>query len=502
MPETIDDEQVRAAARRAGLEVALESPLPASLPVGIGTALFCAGTCSDRERPVLALEILVDGVAHRPRAVRMPRPDLAGGADGHRYRSGFWLTVPVAPHERPGAVVVEADVRLAGGERTIVPLGRIAVVEPPAPVISARPERAGPGLIAVCLASFDPDPELFAVQIESLRAQSDSRWICLISDDCSGPEASARIAETVGDDPRFVVARSPTRLGFYRNFERALSMVPPEAELVALCDQDDRWYPDKLQVLRAALGDAALVYSDQRLVDRHGRVLRDTMWKGRRNNHTDLASMLIANSVTGAATLFRRSVAELALPFPDSPGLQFHDHWIGLVALAAGDIAYVDRPLYDYVQHGGAVFGDVTGDSDVPPVPGRRRRRLGRRSSAGWRAAYFCGYLSQVVQAQTLLVRCAGVLTPAKRRVLTRYVAVERSPRQFAWLAARPLRAVLGRNETLGSEAGIARGILWRWLIGPRANVSALLGRATSDATFPDPLAFEQTRLRRWRARA
>ena len=60
-------------------------------------------------------------------------------------------------------------------------------------------------------------------------------------------------------------------MGFYRNFERALGMVPAEAELIALSDQDDRWYPDKLSSLRAALGGSRLAYSDARLVDREGR---------------------------------------------------------------------------------------------------------------------------------------------------------------------------------------------------------------------------------------
>ena len=89
---------------------------------------------------------------------------------------------------------------------------------------------------------------------------------------------------------------------------------------VALCDQDDRWHPEKLAVLREAIGGAGLVYSDQRLVDADGRVLRDTLWHGRRNNHTDLTSMLVANTITGAAMMLRREVAELALPFPDTPG--------------------------------------------------------------------------------------------------------------------------------------------------------------------------------------
>jgi glycosyltransferase involved in cell wall biosynthesis len=347
-----------------------------------------------------------------------------------------------------------------------VPVGRIDVVEPEPPPALGRP--AGPGLIAVCMATYEPDPELLRAQLDSLRAQTDTNWVCVISDDAS----SAPI--DVGGDDRFVVSRSDRRRGFYGNFERALQLAPAEAGLVALCDQDDRWHPDKLATLRAALGGAAMAYSDQRLVDARGRVLRETMWEGRRNNHTDITSLLVANSITGAATLFRRDVADLALPFPASPGLQFHDHWLGLVALAAGDIAYVDRPLYDYVQHEKAVFGDVT---QTRPRP--RRRRFLR----GGRGAYFLGYAGRAVQARALLARTDPA--PDKRRALERYLAAERSAAAFAWLA---LHGAGHRRETLGSELELLRGIAWRHARPP-------------DVTIPDPLAFEQRRLRRWRAR-
>ena len=135
--------------------------------------------------------------------------------------------------------------------------------------------------------------------------------------------------------------------------------------------------PGEARGLRAALGDATLVYSDQRLVDADGRVLRDTLWRGRRNNHDRPDLDARGQHVTGAAMLFRREVAELALPFPDTPGMAFHDHWLALVALAAGDVAYVDRPLYDYVQHRGAFFGAVT-HGRAPPRPARGMRWRGR----------------------------------------------------------------------------------------------------------------------------
>jgi glycosyltransferase involved in cell wall biosynthesis len=470
----------------ADLVASLESPLPAALPAGRGTAVFCYGTCFHRRARVERIELLADGVRHRPAASGMPRLDVfRARREPASFRSGFWGTVRVPAHERPGAVELALAVRVAGADEEVVSLGRIEVVAPP-----AGPPPADSGLIAVCMATFDPDPVLFQAQIESLRSQTDTRWRCVISDDCSSRERFRQMCAVLAGDERFTVSRCERRLGFYRNFERALRIAPPDAELLALCDQDDRWRPEKLEVLRGSLGTAGLVYCDQRLVAADGRVLRDTLWRGRRNNHTNLASMLMANTITGAATLFRREVAELALPFPDAPGLQFHDHWLGLVALAAGEVAYVDRPLYDYVQHSGAVFGEVSG--------GRQSRAHG--VLRGGRGAYFLGYLAREVQAQALLVRCAQRLSRTKRRALQRYIASARSPLAFCWLALRPLRALAGRTETLGSEAELAWGIAWRWLVALLAAAARRPGRLPCDASFPDPLSFEQRRLRRWRA--
>ncbi|HEX8856996.1 MAG TPA: hypothetical protein VF752_15480, partial [Thermoleophilaceae bacterium] len=104
------------------MEVNLESPLPASLPVGRATAIFCSGSSS---HDVRRIEIVVDGERHPVAAAGMPRPDLA------HERSGFWGTVQVPAHDAPGAVELEGAVRLADGREAIVPLARVPVVEPP-----------------------------------------------------------------------------------------------------------------------------------------------------------------------------------------------------------------------------------------------------------------------------------------------------------------------------------------------------------------------------------
>ena len=127
------------------------------------------------------------------------------------------------------------------------------------------------------------------------------------------PTGRRQLEEEIAGDERFAMARGP-HVGFYRNFERALALAP-DSELVALCDQDDRWRPDKLERLIAAIGRAELAYSDARVVRPDGAVVDPSYWSVRQNNHTNLTSLVLANSITGAATLFRRELLTDACHF-------------------------------------------------------------------------------------------------------------------------------------------------------------------------------------------
>jgi glycosyltransferase involved in cell wall biosynthesis len=450
--------------RPVELRARLDNSLPATLPASRSTALFLYGYAFHPERQVADLALLVDGVAHPPAAARMPRPDVHAWLGGLSRFSGFWGTVPV-PGRAGGTIDIAVRARLDSGETVEATLGTIPVA-PPAP-----PPPEPTGTIAVCLATFEPAEELLAVQLESLRAQTDPDWTCVISDGGSSPEALARIEAAISGDARFALHRSDARLDPYRNFERALTLAPPHAGLVALCDQDDRWYPDKLAALRGALDGHVLVHSDVRLVDSGGRVIADSLWHGRRRDEGNLASLLVANAVPGAAMLFRRELLGVALPFPEAPGVKYHDHWLALAARAVGSIGYVERPLYDYVQHAAAVQGRV--------AAGARARR-----SSG-RGAYFGGYVPREVYAQTLLAR------GGEERALRWFVAADRSCAALVWLALRPLRRFIGRDETLSGEVALVLGLLWRRF----ARI------ARRDCSVPEALGFEQRRLRRWRSR-
>ncbi len=464
------------------LACALDRPLP-TVVAGRPDVVLVAGRCEHPTQALRGLEVLVDGTPHAVEAWGMPRRDLPSGT------GGFWALVAVHAHA-PGTLDVAIRARLADGSVASAALGSLAVDR----ALLPGGTRSGTTIV-VCMATFDPDPELLRVQVDSLRAQTDTDWRCVVCDDGSGPEGRLALDDVLGDDPRFSLHPATERRGFYRNFERALRLAGPDAALVALCDQDDRWHPDKLATLRAALGDAQLAYSDQRLTEPTGRVLRDTMWAGRANNHTDLTAMLVANTITGAATLFRGGLLDVLLPFPDPPGYQFHDHWLAITALATGRVAYVDRPLYDYVQHAGAVFGDV--------ATGARRARPARRGPGAvlraWRAAHFYGWLPRALQAQTVLAR-APHIGRRERRALEAFVAAGRSPLGAARLALHGARHGRGPTATLGSERALAGGTAWRLLAGRAARTPRLRRGPLADAALPPLGDFDQPRLRRWRS--
>jgi glycosyltransferase involved in cell wall biosynthesis len=460
------------------LRARLEGAIPERLVVGRGNALFLSGWCYHRDQKIDALGIRAAGSQHPVATHSMPRADVfaSQGKESdphqHRYRSGFWSVVPFGAATGGERAEIEIVATLSSGEVATKRLASIAL-ESSRSVDGAVALRGQPGdgpLIAVCMTTYNPNLELFRAQIASLRQQSHGNWICLVSDDCSRPDLYAGIRQEIEGDERFILSQSPVRLGYYRNFERALGLVPREAEMVALCDQDDRWHPEKLEeLLNAVTPGVTLAYSDMNLVDEDFNLLSPTYWTDRRPNHTNLTSLIVANTVTAAASLFPRRLLDYALPFPVQIGHAFHDHWLAMVALATGRIAYVDRPLYDYVQHTANAYGSRGASWDERRK--RRGRGLGRwvpgraRLSAmllRWRLDYFYNACPARLHAEILLLRCADEISGRKRRAVKRMTKADRSLALAAWLGIRSIGARLRRSPTMGQERLIARGVIWR----------------------------------------
>ena len=325
------------------LRLTLESELPAELAVGRGSALFVCGWCFSPAAAIESLAFVVDGSEQPVAAHSMPRLDpfraLHPGVDPYAtadmdgdprsaedpelrsYRSGFWGLVRVGP--RPaGELAITLRARLAGGDVAQAPVGTVAVVEPePAlPWWEVGGEPAEEPSVVICMAAYNPAPELIETQV-ALDPRADA-WQLALRD----LRRLLRPRRCRGDRPRgwrgppfhgFPLAPPPGLLpqlracadagavptpGWWRSPTRTIAGIPTSSR---------RWSPRS-----ATRGWSTPTPASSPVT---ARVIADTWWDRRRNNHSDLLSLLVANSVTGAASLLRRELLADALPFPPGP---------------------------------------------------------------------------------------------------------------------------------------------------------------------------------------
>lgn len=222
--------------------------------------------------------------------------------------------------------------------------------------------------VSVALCTYN-GATYIAEQLRSILDQSLAPTEIVVADDGSSDGTLEVVAAVLAEARSAIpvrILRGESPLGVTRNFERAVDATT--GEFVALCDQDDVWHPDRLSVAVAELeADPAILlwHGDARLVDERGDSLGFTLFEslgigddeiaGINGDHP-LETYVRRNLVTGATTVFRRSLLDAALPFPAS---WVHDEWLGVIAAATGRTRVSTRAVVDYRQHSSNEIGVV-----------------------------------------------------------------------------------------------------------------------------------------------
>ena len=195
--------------------------------------------------------------------------------------------------------------------------------------------------------------------LDSLAAQDRLPDELVVCDDRSSDGTVAKVqafAERASFPVRIEV--NERNLGPTKNFELAISRC--EGDVIAPCDQDDIWYPHKLERSVSALtanADAGFVFSDADMMDEQGRPLGRRMWdavgffESRRNAAQGgqlLPLLVVYTFVQGAATTFRADLRELLLPIPHG---WLYDAWIALLSAFVQSYVMIEEPLLRYRIH-------------------------------------------------------------------------------------------------------------------------------------------------------
>jgi hypothetical protein len=211
-------------------------------------------------------------------------------------------------------------------------------------------------------------------QLNSLLYQTHQNLLILCRDDGSTDNSAGILSDYASRNPqRFsIVDDEMGNLGAAGNYSLLMEMAVAFSRqhtqsvcYVALSDQDDIWYPDKLQrTLQAMLAEeqrrpacAVLVHGNLRVVDAQAREIDSSFarYQGVKPQRQSLVSQWVSNSVTGCTALMNMALLEKALPIPSAAIM--HDWWLSLVVSAFGARVYLPEPLLDYRQHQSNTIG-------------------------------------------------------------------------------------------------------------------------------------------------
>ncbi len=252
------------------------------------------------------------------------------------------------------------------------------------------------------------------------------------------------------------VVRNPTRLGAFKNFERAAGLCG--GAYIALADQDDVWVPEKLQRLRDALARdprAGYAFSNADLIDADGRAVGGRALLDRRypigrierafGRHRGLALMLKRDFIYGTTLMIRGDLRDLISPMPDRWS---HDTWACTVAECYGryGIAVPDS-LVLYRRHAAQHSPDLAASSPDAQLSAHiaLRHHIDRiaRTATGRPSPSSIAMLDSKIAH----LRAVAAMSGASPKERARLVAVEAlsgrwfrySPRLFWIITKRPL---------------------------------------------------------------
>ncbi|MBI4259642.1 MAG: glycosyltransferase family 2 protein, partial [Actinobacteria bacterium] len=271
--------------------------------------------------------------------------------------------------------------RALGYEPGVFPSRPATAVERPPDGSRAGP-RPGP-TISVVLCTYQ-GARYLPEQLRSLTDQTLPPDEVVVCDDGS-TDGTLGLLERFAEEVPFTVNvhRNPERLGSTKNFERGIELA--KGELIFLCDQDDAWYPRKLEVMAGVLERdpvAGAAFSDADLMDERSRTRDSRLWETlgftdeMRERLVERPVLVLSrgNVVTGAAMAFRAELRELVLPIPEG---WVQDAWIGLLVGAVAGLAPIPEPLIRYRLHGGQQIGVPDPMSSAQHL--RRRAQVVRR---------------------------------------------------------------------------------------------------------------------------
>jgi glycosyltransferase involved in cell wall biosynthesis len=200
-------------------------------------------------------------------------------------------------------------------------------------------------IVSVCMASYN-GAAFIHEQVASILEELTSSDELVIVDDASS-DATVEIINRF-EDKRIKLHCRDVNQGVVSSFEQSIFLA--SGKVIFLCDQDDLWYPGKVNAMINSMYEKKVVavVSDCHIIDSNGDVVEPSFFFIRQSKSGFFAN-LWKNGYLGCAMCFSADLKDVILPFPN--GVSMHDEWIGLTADLSGRVLFLDRVLSGYRRH-------------------------------------------------------------------------------------------------------------------------------------------------------
>lgn len=201
-------------------------------------------------------------------------------------------------------------------------------------------------LVSIALCTYNGETYL-RQQLDTLVGQSYPNLEVIVVDDCSKDNTVEILQEYAGKYPQFKLYTNTQNLGYTKNFEKAIKLC--SGDYIALCDQDDLWHPQKIELQVKAIQDNVLIYHDSEFIHQDGTDMNKKMSDIMNLYRGDRPEVfLFFNCVSGHSILMKKELLDKALPLKEG---FFHDAWLAYVATNIGKIDFIPECLVRYRQH-------------------------------------------------------------------------------------------------------------------------------------------------------
>lgn len=209
-------------------------------------------------------------------------------------------------------------------------------------------------MISIAMTTYNGE-KYISQQLDSILNQTVSNFELIICDDCSSDNTINILNAYATKDSRIKIFINKSNLGFKKNFENAIKLCA--GDYIALCDQDDVWEFNHLEVLINSIGDNLLISGNNEIVDNNLISLNIDFFSSnlfsleKYPTNLDILKKIIlsGNCFQGASMLLRKDILQYYLPLPEN--VQYHDSWLVVIATSLNKFTTTKKMITKYRQH-------------------------------------------------------------------------------------------------------------------------------------------------------